>query len=126
MPGPAVEVENLSKRYGEIQALGGVSFSIPEGEIFGYLGPNGAGKTTTIRILTGITLPTGGTARIFGHDIMKETIESRRHMGIVHETSNVYDDLTAWPAGTSGRGSSWRPSTSLAGRTTSPGASPRG
>jgi ABC-2 type transport system ATP-binding protein len=96
MPGPAVEVENLSKRYGEIQALGGVSFSIPEGEIFGYLGPNGAGKTTTIRILTGITLPTGGTARVFGHDIIRETIESRRHMGIVHETSNVYDDLTAW------------------------------
>ncbi|HMK15964.1 MAG TPA: ATP-binding cassette domain-containing protein [Methanomicrobiales archaeon] len=96
MPGPAIEAENLSKRYGEIQALGGVSFSIPEGEIFGYLGPNGAGKTTTIRILTGITLPTGGTARIFGHDIIRETIESRRHMGIVHETSNVYDDLTAW------------------------------
>jgi ABC-2 type transport system ATP-binding protein len=96
MPDPAVEVLNLSKRYGEIQALGGVSFSISEGEIFGYLGPNGAGKTTTIRILTGITQPTGGTARIFGHDIIRETIESRRHMGIVHETSNVYDDLTAW------------------------------
>jgi ABC-2 type transport system ATP-binding protein len=96
MPAPAIEVLDLSKRYGEIQALGGVSFSIPEGEIFGYLGPNGAGKTTTIRILTGITRPTGGTARIFGHDIIRETIESRRHMGIVHETSNVYDDLTAW------------------------------
>jgi ABC-2 type transport system ATP-binding protein len=96
MPAPAVEVMNLSKRYGQIQALGGVSFSIPEGEIFGYLGPNGAGKTTTIRILTGITRPTGGSARIFGHDIIAETIESRRHMGIVHETSNVYDELTAW------------------------------
>ncbi|MDD1666354.1 MAG: ATP-binding cassette domain-containing protein, partial [Methanomicrobiales archaeon] len=96
MPGPAVEVMNLSKRYGQIQALAGVSFSIPEGEIFGYLGPNGAGKTTTIRILTGITRPTGGKARIFGHDIIGETIESRRHMGIVHETSNVYDELTAW------------------------------
>ncbi|MDD1661212.1 MAG: ATP-binding cassette domain-containing protein, partial [Methanomicrobiales archaeon] len=54
------------------------------------------GKTTTIRILTGITRPTGGTARVFGHDIITETIESRRHMGIVHETSNVYDELTAW------------------------------
>ncbi|MDD1669485.1 MAG: ATP-binding cassette domain-containing protein [Methanomicrobiales archaeon] len=96
MPAPAIEVQNLSKRYGQIQALGGVSFSVPEGEIFGYLGPNGAGKTTTIRILTGITRPTGGTARVFGHDIIAETIESRRHMGIVHETSNVYDELTAW------------------------------
>jgi ABC-2 type transport system ATP-binding protein len=96
MPAPAIEVMNLSKRYGQIQALNGVSFIIPEGEIFGYLGPNGAGKTTTIRILTGITQPTGGTARIFGHDIITETIESRRHMGIVHETSNVYDDLSAW------------------------------
>jgi ABC-2 type transport system ATP-binding protein len=96
MPAPAIEVLNLSKRYGQIQALDSVSFSVPEGEIFGYLGPNGAGKTTTIRILTGITRPTGGTARIFGHDIITETIESRRHMGIVHETSNVYDDLTAW------------------------------
>ena len=96
MPAPAIEADNLSKRYGQIQALDGVSFTIPEGEIFGYLGPNGAGKTTTIRILTGITQPTGGTARIFGHDIIAETIESRRHMGIVHETSNVYDDLTAW------------------------------
>ena len=93
---PAIEVSNLSKRYREIQALDSVSFSVPEGEIFGYLGPNGAGKTTTIRILTGITQPSGGTARIFGHDIIRETIESRRHMGIVHETSNVYDDLTAW------------------------------
>lgn len=96
MPAPAIEVMNLSKRYGQIQALDGVSFSVSEGEIFGYLGPNGAGKTTTIRILTGITRPTGGSARIFGHDIITETIESRRHMGIVHETSNVYDELTAW------------------------------
>jgi ABC-2 type transport system ATP-binding protein len=96
MTAPAIEVMNLSKRYGEIQALDSVSFTVPEGEIFGYLGPNGAGKTTTIRILTGITLPTGGTARIFGHDIIGETIESRRRMGIVHETSNVYDELTAW------------------------------
>ena len=71
---PAIEVCNLSKKYREIQALDSVSFSVPEGEIFGYLGPNGAGKTTTIRILTGITQPTGGTARIFGHDIIRETI----------------------------------------------------
>ena len=81
MPAPAIDVSGLSKRYGQIQALDSVSFSVPEGEIFGYLGPNGAGKTTTIRILTGITQPTGGTARIFGHDIIRETIESRTPYG---------------------------------------------
>lgn len=92
----AIEALALSKRFKEIQALSDVSFSVLEGETFGFLGPNGAGKTTTIRILTGISPPTGGTARIFGRDIMKETIAARRQIGIVHETSNIYTDLTAW------------------------------
>ncbi len=92
----AIEVENLSKQYGEIRALDSVSFTVNEGEVFGYLGPNGAGKTTTIRILTGITAPTAGSARIFDLDISSDTIRARRQMGIVYETSNVYDDLTAW------------------------------
>jgi ABC-2 type transport system ATP-binding protein len=92
----AIEVENLSKQFGEIRALDSVSFTVGEGEVFGYLGPNGAGKTTTIRILTGITSPTGGSARIFDLDITRDTIRARRQMGIVYETSNVYDDLTAW------------------------------
>jgi ABC-2 type transport system ATP-binding protein len=92
----AISVENLSKHFGEIHALEGVSFTVAEGEIFGYLGPNGAGKTTTIRILTGITAPTAGSARIFDLDITRDTIRARRKMGIVYETSNVYDDLTAW------------------------------
>ena len=73
-----------------------MSFTVRSGEVFGYLGPNGAGKTTTIRILTGITAPRGGTARIFGLDIVSDTIRARKQMGIVYETSNVYDDLTAW------------------------------
>lgn len=92
----AIEVSSLSKRFGEIQALSQVNFSVSEGETFGYLGPNGAGKTTTIRILTGISPPTDGAARIFGKDIVRETIAARRQMGIVHETSNIYTDLTAW------------------------------
>jgi ABC-2 type transport system ATP-binding protein len=92
----AIEVENLSKQFGVIRALDSVSFTVDEGEVFGYLGPNGAGKTTTIRILTGITSPTRGSARIFGLDITRDTIRARRQMGIVYETSNVYDDLTAW------------------------------
>lgn len=92
----AIRVSSLVKHYGTVQALRGVSFSVPEGEIFGYLGPNGAGKTTTIRILTGITPPTSGRAEIFGHDIVEETRLARSCMGIVPEISNIYDDLTAW------------------------------
>jgi len=92
----AIEVKGLEKRFGEIVALDRVSFTVETGEVFGYLGPNGAGKTTTIRILTGITAPTGGSATIFGWDIVRDTIQARRKMGIVYETSNVYDDITAW------------------------------
>jgi len=92
----AIEVNGLEKRFGEILALDHVSFTVETGEVFGYLGPNGAGKTTTIRILTGITAPTGGSATIFGWDIVRDTTQARRKMGIVYETSNVYDDLTAW------------------------------
>ena len=92
----AIEVSHLSKHFGDLKALSDISFSVKEGETFGFLGPNGAGKTTTIRILTGITVPTGGNARIFGKDIVKDTIAARKTMGIVHETSNIYTDLTAW------------------------------
>ena len=92
----AIEASHLSKRFRDVAALGDVSFTVNEGETFGYLGPNGAGKTTTIRILTGISPPTSGSAAIFGHDIVNDTIAARQSMGIVSETSNVYDDLTAW------------------------------
>lgn len=92
----AIEALSLSKRFGDLQALSQVDFTVGEGETFGFLGPNGAGKTTTIRILTGITKPTEGTARIFGRDIVRETIAARRQMGVVHETSNIYTDLSAW------------------------------
>jgi ABC-2 type transport system ATP-binding protein len=92
----AIEVDHLSKEFEEVQALSDISFSVEEGETFGFLGPNGAGKTTTIRILTGISPPTGGSATIFGRDIVKDTIAARRTMGIVAENSNVYDDLSAW------------------------------
>ncbi|MDI6719689.1 MAG: ATP-binding cassette domain-containing protein [Methanomicrobiales archaeon] len=92
----AIEVAHLTKRFDRVVALQDVNFSVRAGEIFGYLGPNGAGKTTTIRILTGITRPTSGSASIFGHDIQREMLFARQCMGIVPETSNVYDDLTAW------------------------------
>jgi ABC-2 type transport system ATP-binding protein len=92
----AIVVDHLTRRFGNLVAVNDVSFQVGEGEIFGYLGPNGAGKTTTIRILTGITAPTAGNAAIFGYDIQRETIRARRCMGIVPETSNIYDDLSAW------------------------------
>ena len=92
----AIDVKHLSKRFGDFHAVTDMSFSVEDGETFGFLGPNGAGKTTTIRILTGISPPTEGSASIFGHDIVKETITAKRLMGIVPETSNVYDDLSAW------------------------------
>jgi ABC-2 type transport system ATP-binding protein len=92
----AVDAHDLVKMFGSLRALNKVSFSVHEGETFGFLGPNGAGKTTTIRILTGITRATSGTATIFSYDIENETLRARQSMGIVPETSNVYDDLTAW------------------------------
>jgi ABC-2 type transport system ATP-binding protein len=92
----AIEVSHLIKKFGTLTALNDINFSVGEGETFGFLGPNGAGKTTTIRILTGISSPTSGTATIFGHDIEHDTIAARQSMGIVSENSNVYDDLTAW------------------------------
>ena len=92
----AIEVDHLSKHFGTLVALNDISFSVDEGETFGFLGPNGAGKTTTIRLLTGISPPTGGTATVFGKDIVRETTAARKQMGIVHETSNIYDDLSAW------------------------------
>lgn len=92
----AIEVSRLVKQFGTLTALNDISFSVGEGETFGFLGPNGAGKTTTIRILTGISRPTSGTTSIFGHDIGRETVAARKSMGIVSENSNVYDDLTAW------------------------------
>jgi len=92
----AIEVSHLTKKFGDLTALNDISFSVDKGETFGFLGPNGAGKTTTIRILTGISYPTSGSASIFGHDICCDTIAARQSMGIVSETSNVYDDLTAW------------------------------
>ena len=95
-PVEAIEVSHLVKQFGTLTAINDISFSVAVGETFGFLGPNGAGKTTTIRILTGISPPTSGTATIFGHDIVRETVAARQSMGIVSETSNVYTDLTGW------------------------------
>jgi ABC-2 type transport system ATP-binding protein len=80
---PAIEVDQVVKRYGELKALGGVSLEVRQGEFFGLLGPNGAGKTTLISILAGVTLATSGRARVMGYDVADEYRASRRSLGVV-------------------------------------------
>lgn len=89
-----IDVQNLSKRYGRFLALDAISFHAAEGEILGFLGPNGAGKTTTMRILTGYTPPTSGTARVAGFDVLDDSLEMRRHVGYLPETVPLYRDMT--------------------------------
>jgi ABC-type Na+ transport system ATPase subunit NatA len=99
-PIPAIEVSGLTKRYGSpesgVLAVDRVSFQVHQGEVFGFLGPNGAGKTTTVRMLTGVIDPTAGTATIQRHDVRKDSLAAREHLGIVPEQANVYLDLTVW------------------------------
>lgn len=89
-----IEVSGLVKHYGSVQALAGISFSVAEGEIFGFLGHNGAGKTTTIRILTGRTRPTAGTARVAGHDVVSDLAWIKPLINLVFEEQNLYERLT--------------------------------
>ena len=82
-------VSDLRKRYGDVQALDGVSFSVREGEVFGLLGPNGAGKSTTVRVLVTLTHPDGGLAMVGGHDVLREPGAVRRTIGYVPQDSGV-------------------------------------
>jgi ABC-2 type transport system ATP-binding protein len=90
----AIEIEGLTKYYGDLLAVDDISFSVERGEVFGYLGPNGAGKTTTIRMLVGLSRPSRGTAQVAGHSITDEIVEVKRRVGVVPEVSNLYDELT--------------------------------
>jgi linearmycin/streptolysin S transport system ATP-binding protein len=93
---PAIlEVENLVKKYGDFEAVKGISFSVEEGEVFGLLGPNGAGKTQTISMVTGVIPPTSGTARIDGYDIRKESNKVKKINGLVPQDLAVYPTLSA-------------------------------
>jgi len=92
----AIEVSDLTKRFGEIVAVDHINFSVKQGELFGFLGPNAAGKTTTIRILSGIIKPDYGHVFIAGYDVLREGLKTRQLMGIVPEMANAYDDLSAW------------------------------
>ena len=92
----AIEVDNLTKYYGDLLAVDHISFNVRQGEVFGFLGPNGAGKTTTQRMLTTLLEPTEGRIMIFGHDLAREAYPVKRQTGLVPEESNVYTELTAW------------------------------
>jgi ABC-2 type transport system ATP-binding protein len=89
-----LQVQNLAKNYGDFTAVKGITFEIPEGEIFSLLGPNGAGKTTTISMLSTLYAPTAGDATIGGHSITKNPMAVKRVIGVVHR-NRLYEDLTA-------------------------------
>jgi ABC-2 type transport system ATP-binding protein len=89
-----IEVQDLSKFYGPLQAVNHIDFQVAAGEIVGFLGPNGAGKTTTLKMLAGFLAPTSGTARINGFDCVSQSLEVRRSLGYLPENVSIYPDLT--------------------------------
>jgi ABC-2 type transport system ATP-binding protein len=95
MPEPAVSTRDLTCRLGDVRAVDGLSVEVPAGSIFGFLGPNGAGKTTTIRLLLGLLEPTGGDARVLGHDVRHESAAIRRRAGVVLENHGLSENLPA-------------------------------
>jgi ABC-2 type transport system ATP-binding protein len=93
MAPPAIEMEALTKRYGETTAVSNLTTTVPEGSVYGFLGPNGAGKTTTMRMLTTLTRPTSGAARVAGRSIQnRESVTP--HIGYLPEDPPIYDELT--------------------------------
>jgi ABC-2 type transport system ATP-binding protein len=90
----AVEVVDLTKKFGDFVAVDGVTFNNMRGEIFGFLGPNGAGKTTTIRMLLGLLRPTAGRASVLGFDVVRQSEEVRKHIGYMSQRFSLYQDLT--------------------------------
>ena len=95
-PENAIVTENLTKKFGDFTAVNDVNFIIPRGEIFGLLGPNGAGKTTTIRMLCGLLTPSEGTARVLGHDVLREPEKVKSKIGYMSQKFSLYDDLTSY------------------------------
>src|SRR5580704_18794441 len=91
----AVSVNGLVKRYDELEAVRGIDFEVPRGEIFGFLGPNGAGKSTTINMLCTLVRPSGGSALVAGHDVVSERDDVRRNIGLVFQETTLDGYLTA-------------------------------
>lgn len=90
----SISVRNLVKRFGTFTAVDGISFDVRRGEIFGFLGANGAGKTTAMRMLCGLSRPTGGSARVAGYDVMDQPEKVKRHIGYMSQKFSLYEDLT--------------------------------
>lgn len=90
---PAIEITDLSKFYGKARGIEHINLDISEGEIFGFIGPNGAGKSTTIRILMNMIFPTGGSARIMGMDVIKETKKIKNFVGYIPSDANAYNSM---------------------------------
>jgi ABC-2 type transport system ATP-binding protein len=88
-----IEVKDLTKRYGSLVALRGISFSVPRGQVVGFLGPNGAGKTTTMKILTGYLAPTSGTATVAGVDVTSDPLPALRRTGYLPTENPLYDEF---------------------------------
>jgi len=88
-----IEVERLTKTFGSLRAVDGVSFAVESGQIVGLLGPNGAGKTTTMRMLTTALIPSSGRGRVAGHDLLDEPLAVRRHLGSLPETPPLYPEM---------------------------------
>ena len=91
----AIEVQGLTKRFGDFVAVDHVSFEVPQGEVFGLLGPNGAGKTTLIRMITTLTPPSEGVARVAGHDVRKDPEGVRNSIGVIPQALTSDPELTA-------------------------------
>jgi linearmycin/streptolysin S transport system ATP-binding protein len=90
-----IQVQNLRKQYGDLVAVDDVSFTAEPGRIFGLLGPNGAGKSTTIGCISGLLKPTSGRIAVLGHDVVTDSIEARRELGIVPQELALYEDMSA-------------------------------
>lgn len=89
-----IEIFELSKNYNDLLALDKLTLSVPENSIFGFVGPNGAGKSTTLNILTGIILPTRGSANILGYDLIKDSVEIKKNIGVIPEILALFEGLT--------------------------------
>src|SRR5260370_716779 len=98
MANPILQVENLVKRYGDVEAVRGVSFAVEEGEVFGLLGPNGAGKTTTVEILEGLRTPDGGRVSVCGLDPQRDSASLKHEIGAALQSTSLPDKLRVMEA----------------------------